>query len=1008
MKPFVALASGGVVLALLASGIGVYAERGHIAESAARRWLADHGVASSAIEIKGLSRDGFTARLRLGAAGDPDLTVDRMVVHYDLSGPWSGAQLAINPRWVRLTGVHLKARLNRGALSLGAVDQVIRAIATLPPSKAPPPEVLLRDGEVRLFSDAGLVRMRFAGAFHPNAPSSLQGEIAPFHLSIGRSRLESAGGVLDAASNRGRLTGHIALGQAAYVGESVSIGARRAEISAETPMPGGPGLWQGPASAGLEASGVTATRAGMSIAGADFTALLNGAVDIGADRASLRGDLRIASHAASLLGPGVRMLGPAIRGSISHLILTRDAHGAVAQGAGEANLSVAAIVTAKGRLADVSSAMHTDRIDIRTAGPATLVSGVAQGDVAARGSAEGPGGDGPYAEALRRALHDFNLTGSQWQAVLAGGAAALKLPRPLVLTTTSGAHVELAGAARVIGLSPLTAVGAATFSVAGGGLPALKAELTNGQLARGNFAADVSTTGALDLPPADGAMFALAGRMSTDGKGARFDLSKCAPVTARRLTFDPNPATNVSVRICPAAGPLILADDHGWRVKGRFDGLAGDMTGAGASLRDAAGSFGADGTGSGLSGATALVDRFQVVDTSASQRFRPIVGAGHVDVAQGEASGSFRFGTSQHPALATISLKHDLASGAGRLDIEARDVPFAPGALQPIDISALAAVARNARGPATFTGWFAWAPKTELRSGGEAIARGFGFDSPLGPIIGLDADIHFVSLAPLVTAPDQTLNLRQIQAVLPLSLLAAKFGLGAEHLSVTTASGAMASGHIRLEPMKIQLAPDASFEGAIVLDHVNLGEILAATNLSDTVTTSAVVDGRIPFKVGPHGVTIQQGHLAAIGPGRVSISRKALSGAAKGPADQPGFAQDLAYQAMENLAFDQMDASINSQPHDRLGMLFHIRGRHDPPTRQKATLAVKDVLSGHAMDKPMMLPSDTKIDLTLDTSLNFGDLVEALGQTWRDALSSNREAARSAQVQRSNDKGVRP
>ena len=111
---------------------------------------------------------------------------------------------------------------------------------------------------------------------------------------------------------------------------------------------------------------------------------------------------------------------------------------------------------------------------------------------------------------------------------------------------------------------------------------------------------------------------------------------------------------------------------------------------------------------------------------------------------------------------------------------------------------------------------------------------------------------------------------------------------------------------------------------------------------------------------------------------------------------------------MENLAFDQMDASINSQAHDRLGMLFHIRGRHDPPTRQKATLAVKDVISGHAMDKPMMLPSDTKIDLTLDTSLNFGDLVGALGQAWRDALSSNPEAGRSGQVQRTDVKGVRP
>jgi hypothetical protein len=154
-------------------------------------------------------------------------------------------------------------------------------------------------------------------------------------------------------------------------------------------------------------------------------------------------------------------------------------------------------------------------------------------------------------------------------------------------------------------------------------------------------------------------------------------------------------------------------------------------------------------------------------------------------------------------------------------------------------------------------------------------------------------------------------------------------------------------------------------------------------------------------------VTIQQGHLTAVGPGRISLSRQALNGVTSnapataavgaGPAasGQVNFAQDLAYQAMENLAFDQMDASVNSLAHDRLGMVFHIKGRHDPPTRQKASIAVRDLIGGHALDKPFNLPSDTKIDLTLDTSLNFGDLVKALGQAWRDSL--NGDAARRSQ-----------
>ncbi|MFN3229873.1 MAG: hypothetical protein ACK41P_08490, partial [Asticcacaulis sp.] len=37
-----------------------------------------------------------------------------------------------------------------------------------------------------------------------------------------------------------------------------------------------------------------------------------------------------------------------------------------------------------------------------------------------------------------------------------------------------------------------------------------------------------------------------------------------------------------------------------------------------------------------------------------------------------------------------------------------------------------------------------------------------------------------------------------------------------------------------------------------------------------------------------------------------------------------------------------------------------------------------DVLGGRFLDKPMALPSDTGVDLTLDTSVNFDDLLKDL------------------------------
>ena len=44
----------------------------------------------------------------------------------------------------------------------------------------------------------------------------------------------------------------------------------------------------------------------------------------------------------------------------------------------------------------------------------------------------------------------------------------------------------------------------------------------------------------------------------------------------------------------------------------------------------------------------------------------------------------------------------------------------------------------------------------------------------------------------------------------------------------------------------------------------------------------------------------------------------------------PNAVQDFAYQALESLSFDQLSGDVNSLPMGRLGLLLHIKGRHDP------------------------------------------------------------------------------
>lgn len=140
------------------------------------------------------------------------------------------------------------------------------------------------------------------------------------------------------------------------------------------------------------------------------------------------------------------------------------------------------------------------------------------------------------------------------------------------------------------------------------------------------------------------------------------------------------------------------------------------------------------------------------------------------------------------------------------------------------------------------------------------------------------------------------------------------------------------------------------------------------------------------------------GHFAATGPARLSIKRTVWTG---GEAAQTDAIRDFAYQALENLAIDALDARLNSLPAGRLGVVFHIKGRNDPAVAQETRIGVMDLIQGHAFDKPLPLPKGTPVDLTLDTSLNFDELLEAYRHAYSADLAE--AAARTDQ-----DKGKQP
>ena len=164
---------------------------------------------------------------------------------------------------------------------------------------------------------------------------------------------------------------------------------------------------------------------------------------------------------------------------------------------------------------------------------------------------------------------------------------------------------------------------------------------------------------------------------------------------------------------------------------------------------------------------------------------------------------------------------------------------------------------------------------------------------------------------------------------------------------------------------------------------MQLHDLVEATPFGDKVEFYAKVSGKITFEMVEGRVRISGGEIKAIQPGRISIDRTALTGVSADTAiDAPAAVvdpnatfTDFAYQAMENLAFDKLEASIASQPDGRLGVIFHIVGRHDPPTRQRIKLTLMDLIQKRFLGRTLPLPSGTGVNLTLDTTLNLDDLL---------------------------------
>ncbi|KQY35970.1 hypothetical protein ASD38_01295 [Caulobacter sp. Root487D2Y] len=1058
-------------LAFIALGFATYAGRREISRELALAWLNNKGIEAT-LDLDDLDATGFAGAIRLGPKNAPVFSAERIEVAYDLVTPWSGGPFALNTRAVRLVRPRVNARLDQNGLNFGTLQPLIDAALKSPAEPTTPgPAILIEDARVLLRTPGGPARLTGDASLDDGKLLRFDGRLGALRYAAPGLSFETDGALIKARKRGDRLTLDVQLAlktlSVSHSGASqLDLTEAQGSLQADLTYPDLKKLSMvGPAEARLALKARGAEVGAASLGGLEANLAVAGLLSGDLKRGGLTGKTTLHARGESLTatGPGGGLDSRDVVADLdlSNLALTYDpagAHGsartrltanaerAVAGGAALSRTSVEVrsssltlvsdkarssisgpltVALGGGRVAAggvVLSSLAADgkgRFSVGTDGIALALDGNADADGAmtgpdaARVTAALP--NPAYAQAAARALSRFELSAPALKLGITGGQTILSLPRPLSLTAATGAKAVLsAPGGPLLAARDGAADGRAAVALSGGGLPDLTLKAPNWRSDASGLTSDVIVAGTLDVPPFIGVAGTLAGRARLADGGLTVRLNRCTPMTARAIAMGEPPISDVTFDLCPAAQLLVVAAGGIWRASALVKDGAALVNVAQARLEGVDASF--VGGGRGFDAAQIKVTGGRVVEASTEgKRFETIAATGQVDLARGQWTGGLDAKTLDGRALGRVTIRHEVASGRGQADIDASKLTFTKGGLQPLGLTPLAAVARDAEGPAAFTGRFAWAGEV-MTSSGKITTTGLDFRSPLGQVHRLKGQIVFDSLAPLTAPPGQVLTIDSIDAIVPIQSVQASLALGAEALHLQATTFEASKGKITLEPLDVPLDGKGVIKGVVTIAGLDLGQLVADSSLADKVKVEAVIDGRLPFEAGPAGFRFVDGKVYAVGPGRLSIAREALTGvqAGQGAAVDPNdplttkkdapvnAIQDFAYQAMENLSFDTLEAGVNSTDKGRLGVLFHIKGEHDPKIVEKARIGLMELLNGSAFQRRIPLPAKTPVDLTLDTSLNFDELLAAWRRGWQESEPETPATPPAAQAPRSD------
>ncbi len=249
---------------------------------------------------------------------------------------------------------------------------------------------------------------------------------------------------------------------------------------------------------------------------------------------------------------------------------------------------------------------------------------------------------------------------------------------------------------------------------------------------------------------------------------------------------------------------------------------------------------------------------------------------------------------------------HDLARSRGEAKLSVPALTFAPG-FQPADLfPSLAGVFAPITGTLSLAGPIDWRDGT-LTPDIVLHLAGLGVETSGAALSGFAGDIRLVSLMPPATAPGQRLNGSVQFGSLPANAAELQFQLrsdgllGVEAMTLGFGGGELVAAPFTLDPVRPDMATTIT---AKALDMAALFKLADVEGLSGT----GRLDGTIPLRAGPSGVSIGGGHLGGREPGVLSLKRDALPPALVDAGKDQNV--NLVLDALENFHYQVLSLDI--------------------------------------------------------------------------------------------------